>query len=243
VIDMQTHPSFLALDRLALGGDVPAEIEQHVAQCERCRAHLERVRQPMPVPRWVGELRAPPARGLAGWARERWVRWLWAGGTCALVLLALIVTRAGVVRHDEVYIGARGTAAVGLYVKRGERVFLWDGLQRVQAGDRLRLKLVPEGFTQVAVFTQHANEARPELLFESPLDSPEEVVLPPAWVIDDEPGAEVLIVVLAHGLSAAELQARAQRGPEQARRDVWVRRFTLDKATENEKPRRSNEGL
>lgn len=124
----------------------------------------------------------------------------------------------------------RGAPSVGLYIKRGARVFLWDGRQPVAAGDRLRLKVVPEGFTHVGVFATAASSSeQARLLFASEIAPEEETLLPRAWEVDDTSGAETLVVVLGRRpVSKKDLTWLGQN--RQHPSELWIRTLHLRKS-------------
>jgi hypothetical protein len=56
---IETHPSYLALDRLVLGkGD--RDVVEHVRGCATCREHLEQLLSPTALPASLWNLGAPP---------------------------------------------------------------------------------------------------------------------------------------------------------------------------------------
>src|SRR5439155_8785211 len=137
---MNGHPSFLELDRLALGSADP-QAAAHIESCETCRAQVSRVQQAPPVPAWVGNL------GSAKSSRRTW----WAGSVGALAAIALVLIVATPRRGRNGDPGAKGAPSVAVYVKRGDVVSLWDGHAPFASGDALRLKISPQGFGRVAV--------------------------------------------------------------------------------------------
>jgi hypothetical protein len=101
----QPHPSRLALDRLALG-EPTAELEAHAQGCADCQAHLTAVRAQLPLPQWVREAAAPPAR------RLRWWPAVLAAGLASVVVVALV-------RPAAPQTTAKGLPAVSVWVKSG----------------------------------------------------------------------------------------------------------------------------
>ena len=240
----QEHPSFLTLDRLALGMVVSESERAHIQACAHCQAHIEQLRSNELLPSWTRELELHSGAHRVRLLRTRSTRWL---GHAALGLAAAAAVLLMVIRRQETldtvpdrspdqvaYTTLRGAPSVGLYVKRGPRVQLWDGRMPIAPGDRLRLKVVPEGFTHVAVFSRSdapEAESRAQLLLSQPITPDGETLLPRAWQVDDSPGAEVLVVVLGrqplstHDLVHAE---RAVEQPETAPA-LWTRTLRLTK--------------
>jgi hypothetical protein len=63
---MDTHPSFLELDRAALGQGAPLTAD-HVKGCPRCQAHLKTLEEPIAVPAWATALRRPQTERKPSW--------------------------------------------------------------------------------------------------------------------------------------------------------------------------------
>lgn len=185
------HPSYLALDRAALGG-LSNELAEHVSECPECLAYLEEVAE------------APPASGLAELGRrvaarrtKAHLRWAWALVPVAAAASALLfVGPRSETPRETPYIGVKGFSSVWIYVKRGGDTQLWDGKSALQPGDRLRLKVDPGSFRHIAVYS--AKETTPpEPLYEGEVLPGHISTLPDAWELDAEPGAERLFVVLS----------------------------------------------
>jgi hypothetical protein len=181
---MSEHPSYLELDRAALGAEA-ASARAHLARCERCRHYVERLarHEPRP-PAWVREL--APSRS----PRRAW----WFGGSFALVAAAAVaVVLLVFVRRDREpsYTTVKGAPSIAVHVKRGDDVFIWDGVERLMPGDRLRLEVAARDHRRVQVLT-----AGDVSLFDAPLPAGGSLLLPAAWEVDAQPGAETLTVVL-----------------------------------------------
>ncbi|RLB52938.1 MAG: hypothetical protein DRJ42_13440 [Deltaproteobacteria bacterium] len=160
------------------------------------------------------------------------MRWgIGATGLAALVAITFLILRPGPVTDSTEYTTVRGAPAVGLYVKRGTRVMLWDGQRPVAAGDRLRLKVVAEGFTHVSVLTE-GDAGDYSILYEASVEPSGENVLPPAWEVDDAPGDESLTVILSRTPLASDSIGAIIRGGAPGD-DVWVRRLSIPKVEES----------
>jgi hypothetical protein len=189
------HPSYLQLDRAALGGG-SNELRAHLAGCPECRAYLD------------GLTDAPPESGLFELRRRvehqgrvnrrRWWAVLPAAAAVGLLLAGL---RPGEPRRsgEQPYLGAKGFASVWIYVKRGASTQLWDGKEALLVGDKLRLKVDPGRFHHVQVYSLK-NVAAPELLYEGDVRPEESFTVPDAWQLDAEPGAERIVVILSDGV-------------------------------------------
>lgn len=213
---MNSHPSFFALDRATLGSDEVDAHRDHVDSCDRCRAHVERLLRPDPVPAWVVELRPPRARPTWRW----WGSGLALAGAVAALLFVVLHDR----RDRDAFTTVKGSATVVVHVKRGDEVFVWDGVAPIQPGDRLRLEVAPGGHRHVQVFTS----ARVSL-YDAPLPTQAgPTLLPKAWQVDDQPGAETLIVVLSDDPVSADSLDRA---PDDR---VWRTTLILNKTTPEE---------
>jgi hypothetical protein len=179
------HPSFLELDRLALGASREAT-RAHVDQCPQCQAHLAQLEWQTSVPDWVRGRGAPKPRTVGA-------RWR---------LLGLVATFAGaaavwvMVSHvpPAETVGAEKAAGPGvaLYVKHGDQVLLWDGQTPVHPGDHLRLQVAPEGFAHIRV----TGEVPSDVLYEADLPAAGGF-LPLSWRVDEAPQEEVLDVTLS----------------------------------------------
>ncbi len=213
--DQSAHPSFLELDRLALGlGDDKSR--KHVAICEACDAHLRRLAQAESLPASLGELAAHPAPE-PWWRRLLRPSWLVpaAMATCAILLL-LPTSQVAPVPAGANGVRAKGTPTFALYVKSAGSVRLWDGSSPIHPGDSLRLKLVPAGFGFVTVASPGVS---PTVLYQAPVYPDAEELLPFSFRADEQPGPERLVILFSHeALSDAELRSmlttpvRDQRG-------------------------------
>ena len=218
------HPSFLELDRVALGEAASAGIQEHLPSCARCQAHMERAQRGGAVPAWVGQLDGQTTVS----PRHRW---LWAGGLASAALATAIVLlsiRAPTNGGSAGYTTVKGAAAVAVHIKRDNRVSLWDGHSKVMPADALRLEVVPDGYRYVGVFAEtNAGETGAYIqLYAAPLpSSTEPTVLPKAWKVDATPGPETIIVIMSDApILAVELQRGIQR---LVRNGAWVQRLTL----------------
>ena len=233
------HPSFLALDRAALGSRT-AGINQHLAQCVRCRAHVERIADPGPAPA-LGRLRVAARPTVRRPSRMAWFNGLTTAAAVAVLLLVVLVGRersqigpadpvvARAAPAGETYDTVKGGRAVGVYVLRGRHTFLWNGSEPVIPGDAIRLKLVPEGMTQVHVFSLGSGIAGEMTLLHRAAIAPDrDALLDAAWKVDGAGDREVLIVVLSsRPLSLASAQAAARSGGMGDA--LWVARLILPK--------------
>jgi hypothetical protein len=245
------HPSVFALDRAALG-DASPSVTRHVATCEPCRARLLALADPAPLPAALEHrLRreAPARRARWPWARRAWTGGL-AAAAAALALIAVVdrwprgdapAARVGAgggsvaaaPTIEEVHDTTKGGRAVGVFVRRGGKTFLWDGRQPVRAGDALRLEVVPDGLGFVQVFSEVDGPGGPSLqhLHQAAVPPRSGGVLRVAWQVDGASPREVLVVVLSRApldVDAARAAARATR-PDA---DTWVSRLVLPVAAE-----------
>lgn len=218
-----THPSYFALDRFALG-EPDETTRSHVAACPRCAEYVESV-QPTeaPMPLALHRKRRSPRAAIA---LGLLVPLVAAAAALFYVRSSPPEEVAAIPRHDP-YVGVRGTPAIGVYVRRGNAISLWDGNATFSPGDTIRVKVIPEGFEHVRVFAVENGRANELYSGRLVLDDAGESLLPPAWQLDAEPGSETIVVVLGRG-PAAELSnetlARDSDGTS-----LWVRRFVLPK--------------
>ena len=237
------HPSVFALDRAALG-DASPSVTRHVAACERCRARLQALGDPAPLPAALEQRlrREAPARR----PRWPWARRAWTGGLVAaaagLILIAVVgrwpdeAAPAARVADgsggappatEEAHDTAKGGRAVGLFVRRGGVTFLWDGREPVRAGDALRLEVVPDGLGFVHVFSEVDGPGGASLqhLHQAAIPAGAGGVLRAAWQVDGASRREILVVVLSRApLDVAAARAAARSAPTD---DTWVARLVL----------------
>ena len=178
---MNEHPSYLRLDRHALGHPDP-EVLDHLDHCDACRTYVEGLAPAALVPAWArSERRAP---------RRLW-RWPVAGAAvAAAAVAALLVVRA----PESAYVGQKGEPSVVAYVKRGDAVRRWTG-RPVRPGDALRLAVLAPGYRWIAVFTPSGDGYRS--LHQSALAGEgSEQLLPVSFGVDEDGDRERILVVL-----------------------------------------------
>ena len=180
-----SHPSFLALDRHALGIKVP-EVEAHLPGCEQCAGHVARVSQPAPVPQSLGETVKP---------RPFWtLRMAWVFAPVAVMGVAVLALPGDEAR-------SKGTPGLAVYVRHGSQVSRWDGKSSLAVGDALQLEVSPAGFPHLTVLQPGGTT-----LYEADIDANKALLLPQSWTLDAAPGPERITVVFSYNpLSSAEL--------------------------------------
>ena len=218
------HPSYLELDRHALGAAAEATTARHVTECARCRAYLESMPGTEGLPAWLPAARLPLRVQRTRPLRVRRTR-RWALATSCLAAAAalfLVWLRAA---PEPGYDGVKGAPSVGVYVLRAGQVGLWDGAP-LEAGDRIRLEVAPEQFRRVSVFSL-AQAEQPRSLYAGPVTPGVRQVLPKAWQVDAAPTPEQLAVFF----SDMEISAQAAEVLLTARdpRSVWLVRLSLPK--------------
>ncbi len=184
---MIDHPSFLELDRVALGVEVASATRTHLSSCERCRLHVERLESHEAPPAWVRDLAKP---------RRSRRSWLFGGGfalAAAAAVLVMLFVRGD--HRDDSFTTVKGEPSVALHIKRGDAVFVWDGVEPVRPGDQLRLEIAASGHLRVQVLS-----AGDVSLYDAPIAAGSgSLLLPTAWEVDAEPGTETLTIVLSEG--------------------------------------------
>jgi hypothetical protein len=231
------HPSFLALDRHALGVAQP-DVAAHVASCETCRARVAAPAPTAAVPAWAREL--PPRR-------RAWFLWpvstrprAFGLAAAALACAALVWVTGGKIgtpagSHD--YVGTKGGPELWLYVKRDDSVALWNGSDPVIPGDLLRLKIQPDRFKHVTVFgaartaTTTATAGGYSRLYDSAIASGEPTALPFSLKVDTQPGDESLLVVLGSAEVRPDQVDKLLAGDDEKSGRWWSRRLVLSKAS------------
>lgn len=237
---VEKHASSFELDLFALGEPLEEQTNAHVRGCAHCSSYVVLARQGVRgnLPDWVTALGAgaavendAPVQAKAHATRKvRPLPW-WAG---PLVFVPVAALGAGLLvlqgerepgGPDRPYVGTKGSPSVGVYVKRVDHVFLWDGNGPLQVGDHIRLGVAGADYRYIAVLSAAVEGWG--VLYRGELTSEGE--LPVAWSLDGQGDTEQLLVVLSHrALSDTELAERAQRGAE-ADKDTWVRKYVLPK--------------
>jgi hypothetical protein len=211
---MMPCPSDFALDDAELHGGSAAHVT-HLRSCARCAARLGerralgaefREREAERV--WEAIRRRPPRR-----ARR-----------ALLVAAPLAAAAAGLllVVRPRPYVGAKGTLAVEIICRRGERIFALGAGDGVSAGDELRFRVrgVPERMRFIAIGSvdgtgQYAPFFPDDLAGESLPTPGGDGLMPGAVTLDGAPGPErILVVTSAFALPMAAIAdaARAQAG-------------------------------
>lgn len=225
MVDTTSCPSHLELARLAAGVS-GSPFAAHVQSCQRCSSALARLHQPVAVPDW--------ARALAPSDQPGWVfRWRWLVAVSAGALAVLVVVSLPPRPAPEPFIAAKGAPSVAVYLKRGDSVTLWDGQRRMLAGDRLRLKVIPEGFGQVAAVA--IVDGAFKVLYRGAVPPGVESFLPASWKVDQTPAPNHLGVVFSlTPLGDAELEAALR---DERRSDVvWTTSFSLSPSSPTGSP-------
>lgn len=143
------------------------ELEQHLAECERCRAyvaHLAALDKPIALP--VRRKRS------------------WFVGAVVLALAIVIVLFAW---PRSPTIGVKGEPGIQVLVHRGTTTTVWDA-SPIHAGDALALRVACEGMARVAVVVPTG------VAFEGAC---QDGVLPFTLVVDARPGTEEATIVLS----------------------------------------------
>jgi hypothetical protein len=218
MVNRSTCPSHLVLARISAGG-LPSP--EHVRTCPRCSSALGRLQAPVATPEWARALAQsnPSASGV------RW-RWWAAASVVAVAAVALLVLpqRLPIESFTESSITAKGIPSVAVYLKRGASVSLWDGQRPLHPGDRIRLKVMPESFGEVAVVA--LGPGGPNVLHRGSIPPGEESFLPTSWRVGETPVPNRLAVVFSLSpLGEAELleALRAERRSD----SVWTTSFAL----------------
>jgi hypothetical protein len=235
------HPSFLELDRHALGA-ARTDVAAHLAGCETCRARLAPPAPPAEVPGWARQL-GPRRRSWFSWPAAPRRRAL--GFSVAALAIVALVWTAGGNRNARVnepggYVGTKGGPGLWLYVKRGERVALWNGSDPVVPGDLLRLKVQPDRFGHISVFETTGKPGAYERLYDAEIASGQLTAVPVSWKVDARPGAETLVVVLGAESVSPDQVAGLLAGGEDGRH--WSRRLVLAKVAGPGSARRDGTG-
>jgi hypothetical protein len=145
---MSEHPSFFELD-LVPHAAASEGVAAHVAECDRCRAHVDAVRgrAEAELPAWVD---SPPAVARLPRSSPRSRTIGAAGAALATAAAVLLFMRARTEPAESPYVGEKGTAAVQVLVQRGTTTTAWDG-RALRPGDRLGLMATCAGRRHVTL--------------------------------------------------------------------------------------------
>jgi len=221
---MNAHPSYLELDRFALGGG-SAATRSHAASCPRCSVHLDRLAQPVAIPSWVRKIEQRDEARWPAWLRLPRLVAIAAVGAASAAALVIAVRP----KRPPACDGVKGSPSVAVYVRHQGRVALWDGHAAVETGDGLRLKLSSQGFSHIAVATMDGPEVTE--LYAGRL-SDGETLLPASWTVDEDAGTEHLAVVFSRRpVSRVELRSAAQT--QLRSREIWATTLEIPKRGAN----------
>ena len=238
-----THLSFLALDGIRLGRPQEASERSHLAICATCAGYLQAEAPPLPAPAWLAgaslparphdpmgaqaSVQASAVRGRRSWTGSWPGSWLWllAAAPAAAAALWLLAPRLPV-RPESHGTREKGTPTLRLFVKREDRVFVWDGKQAVHPGDRLRLEVRRAGYRFVSVAALPRSDQPPQVLYQGSLDAAGPL-LPLSFRVDDIGTEEVLSVILGQAPVPERLHALA--GPPDGEAETWRQILMLEK--------------
>jgi hypothetical protein len=229
---MSEHLSYYALDRLRLGEPARAEERAHLQRCPACAGYLQP--QSQEPPSWLSGVRLPPRppRGTPLGARLRNWRFLVPAfsAVAAAAAVAVVYPRIAT-KTDPPGLREKGAPAVQLFVKRGTRVFPWNG-RTLRAGDRLRVEVNGAGFGFVSIAGHSAAEPKPVLLYDGALGKGTQL-LPLSFRVDDEGKQEILSVIFGRQPVPADLHARAREpdpgSAEPGGEPTWRQILVLEK--------------
>jgi hypothetical protein len=208
----------------ASGQSGDAALDAHIAECPRCRAYLEGLAA-LEAPVAMVGAQGPPKPPLT---QRRW-RGIAAAASSALAIaasvMAVVRTHPG---PSDGYVGVKGTPAVQVLVHRDHDTRVWDGLSPVRPGDALAIRVACEGLRHVTVAAP--GPAGWTRLSDAPCPA-ESAPLPFTLLVDGDPGAERLALVLSQ--DAMDDQAlRAAIDDTRRTREVWAVQFVLPKTIE-----------
>jgi len=227
-----THPSCFALDVYFASRDAGAAenepaspIAKHVASCARCASYLAEL-EALDA---QGDARLPP-RALRVTPPSRSRRLLGqiapAAAIAALAAVVIVYVRGRSASDDAQYLGVKGMPAAQVLVRSDGQTRVWDARSPVRAGDSLAVHVACEQFRHVTVASAPPGGGLVRLSDGPCPTTPD--TLPFTLLVDDQPGQERLLVVLAQSrLDDAALAAAVRVSSRSA--GVWVAAFELAK--------------
>jgi hypothetical protein len=209
---MTSHPSGLALDRVALGIGDHADVS-HVADCAQCQAHVARSRPvDEPLPSWA--------------VAPRWWRRAVPGLLALATVFGALVWVAGptATSSAEPSVRVKGLPSLALYVAGPGAPRLWNGSDPVSVGSRLQARINGAGFTSLVVGLERAGGW--SVLYEGALVPDGETMLPTSWLVDEADASLHLgFLLCASRCGAVDLPRPGLAGPRDEAR--WWSDFTL----------------
>ncbi len=207
---MQTHPSTLKLDELALGflsATEAEELRDHLRECKDCQTRVDANRasdaqvSALVIPRILRKLETPPPR------RSR--AWLWpafaapAFATVALIMFARVPqTAAPEKAAPESTVMTKGGASLQVFARRGENVFAVSDGTRLRSGDAVRFVVAPHGLSYVLIASVDGS-GKASVYFplngteSAKVASQERVELEGALKLDNSPGPERIFAIFS----------------------------------------------
>jgi hypothetical protein len=240
------HPSYFALDGVRLAAPTDSDpatgsVRAHLRVCAACAAYVGGTSagpaapaSMEPLPTWLAGARlTAPVRAVAQQRASRaswdWRRWWPALPVVALATL-LLVPWPHVGRHEAGPgdVREKGTPSLRVFIKRGPKVFTWDGLERVRAGDHLRFEVHGAGTGFISVAARTVEDKVPTVLYAGRL-IPATPLLPLSFQVDADPRADVVSVITATQPIDAQAHALADEafsGAERSRQILVFRKGT-----------------
>lgn len=205
------------MERLLLGVETPSAALRDAAGAEARPGHPSgRRASGRRVFGRRGRARVPGAwipgaagtRGLPGWLGWAGVPALAAAAATVWMVVAPAPTPDGAATGAETsprgtgaspegqeWLAAKGAPSFAIFVKRGEKLALWDGESPLIPGDRLRIRVAPHEFTHVALGSLDESGSW-SVLYRGELGANPDVLLPGSWEVDGTPGKEHLVIAL-----------------------------------------------
>ncbi len=211
-----SHPTWVELDAHYLRNDSQT-VRSHVDSCEECRAHLERLSEPLEPAAWLTTIKPQPAR------RHMFGGLALAGALAVGVMLSPTSTPQ---------IRSKSAPAVSVFAKRDERVELWDGRSAFRTGDAIRFEVFSGAMREVAVLSESPNH-EVTVLYQGAVEGDLSTLLPMSLRFDSASGpGQVVVVMSAMQLDALQLRAAAIR--ETRNESIWVTRLSFPKVKSSE---------
>lgn len=212
----ESHLSALSIARMLLGSVSDEEAKEtatHVEVCIPCHAEIEAARQSQK--RFLAQVfpRTLPALESQIVSAHRWRRWLGplglasAAGVLAAVVALVVAVPA---RHtEEPEIQAKGSGALQIFGRRGDRVLAVEDGAILRPGDQLRFAVQSPGNSSVLIASVDGRGEASVYYPSTPLarDGGLESILEGSIVLDDAPGPERIFALFSdRALDIAEVK-------------------------------------
>lgn len=202
----QNCPSRFALERWIFEKQGQPELKEHIDSCVHCRTlavEIQNERKAFLVQKPFSSFYPAVERVMAKKGFPLWnhplMRWVPLGG---LVLLIFFVARFDNVIRDRGEIRLKGTPEVGFFIREGDESKQGKRIQKVKAGDRIRLYTNSGPYSYVVILGVEEdgtiNRYYPDRGGRSfPVPPGKFQLFPDSIVLDESPNSELFLAIFS----------------------------------------------